>query len=56
MSILSQYLVDNRSRFCRYWVATGLIVIRFVDSFSCAYFRFDSGNGEKNGNDNGDEN
>ena len=28
-------------------VATGLIVIRFVDSFSCAYFLFDSGNGEK---------
>ena len=24
-----------------------LIIIRFVDSFSCAYFRFDSGNGEK---------
>lgn len=37
-------------------VATGLIIIRFVDSFSCVYFRFDSGNGEKNRKDNGNEN
>ena len=36
-------------------LATGLIGIRFVDSFFVLYFRLDSGNGEKNGKNNWNE-
>ena len=37
-------------------LATGLIGIRFVDSFISVCFRFCSGNGEKDGKDNWNEN
>ena len=37
-------------------MVTGLIGIRFVDSFICVCFRFCFGNGEKDGKDNWNEN